>query len=167
MSSGDNTYIYINTNKEIIAGAGGGALRPSGSSTSLGTASYVWSNLYAHTAEATQSDRNLKNSIENLPDKYITLFDNITPKRFKMNNGTSNRYHIGYIAQEVEEAMNIAGIDSQEFGGFVRDYIIDEDGNKTNEEVLMLRYGEFDAIYAAKIKQIESRLNKLESIEAK
>ena len=167
LSSGDNTYIYINTNKEIIAGAGGGALRPSGSSTSLGTASYVWSNLYAHTAEATQSDRNLKNSIENLPDKYITLFDNITPKRFKMNNGTSNRYHIGYIAQEVEEAMNIAGIDSQEFGGFVRDYIIDEDGNKTNEEVLMLRYGEFDAIYAAKIKQIESRLNKLESIEAK
>lgn len=167
MRSGDGTYVYVNTSKEIIAGAGGGALRPSGTTTNLGTSSYAWSNIYSSTGEIKQSDRNLKNNIEELPNKYITLFDNITPKRFKMNDGTSNRYHVGYIAQEVEEAMDIAGIDSKEFGGFIRDYIVDEDGNKTDEEILMLRYGEFDAIYAAKIKQIESRLNKLESIEAK
>lgn len=167
LQSGYDSYLYLNSNGDIVAGAGGSSLRPSGSTTELGTSSYAWKNIYSSTGEITQSDRNLKNSIEDLPDKYITLFDNIMPKRFKMNNGTSNRYHIGYIAQEVEEAMNIAGIDSQEFGGFVRDYIIDEDGNKTNEEILMLRYGEFDAIYAAKIKQIESRLEKLESREAK
>ena len=78
-----------------------------------------------------------------------------------MNNGTSDRYHIGYIAQEVEEAMIAAGIDSQEFGGFIKDK--DQDGN----DIYMLRYGEFDAIYSAKIKQLESRNAELEARIAK
>ena len=122
----------------------------------LGSAGFPWPTIYGATNSITVSDRNKKNSIEDLPDKYVTLFDNITPKRFKMNDGTSDRYHVGYIAQEVEEAMSISGIDSQEFGGFVRGHEEDEDGNSTGEETLMLRYEEFNAIYAAKIKQIEA-----------
>jgi len=69
-----------------------------------------------------------------------------------MNEGSSGRYHVGYIAQEVEEAMIAAGIDSLEFGGFVKDK--DENGN----DMYMLRYDEFDAIRDAKIKQLESQL---------
>lgn len=123
----------------------------------LGNSTYPWPTIYGKTSSVTVSDRNKKNSIEDLPEKYITLFDNITPRRFKMNDGTSDRYHVGYVAQEVEEAMDKAGIDSQEFGGFVRGYDEDEDGNLTGEETLMLRYEEFNAIYAAKIKQIEAK----------
>jgi hypothetical protein len=125
----------------------------------LGNTNFRWGALYATNGTIQTSDRNYKNNIESLPEKYITLFDNLKPMRFKMNEGTSDRYHVGYIAQEVEEAMIAAGIDGKEFGGFVKDK--DEDGN----DVLMLRYGEFDAIYAAKIKQLETRLIALEKGE--
>lgn len=163
-------YAYIEASTAIVLEIDGtsfvalsdhgdyGSLRPHADAPqmNLGNSSHRWGALYATNGEIQTSDRNYKNSIENLPDKYVVLFDNLVPRRFKMNEGTSGRYHIGYIAQEVEEAMLKAGVDSLEFGGFVRD--IDADG----KEICMLRYGEFDAIYAAKIKQLESRIDELE-----
>ena len=122
----------------------------------LGTASRSWDVLYAGSCSCCDSDLNKKNSIEALPDKYLAMFDNLAPVRFKLNKGKSGRFHVGYIAQEVKTAMDAADIDSTEFGGWVMD--TDEDGN----EIYMLRYEEFGAIYAAKIKQLEARLAKLE-----
>lgn len=130
---------------------------PTGSvNPSLGTSTGVWSAVYALNGTIQTSDRRLKHDIEELPGKYITMLDSVKPVRYKMDNGTSDRYHIGYIAQDVEEAMTAAGIDSAEFGGFVRD----KDAN--GEEILMLRYEEFIGILDAKIKQIDKRLTKLE-----
>jgi hypothetical protein len=131
--------------------------RPHGSvNMNLGESISPWANVYADTCTGSTSDQNKKNSIEDLPDKYIDLFDRLRPVRYKMNNGTSNRYHVGYIAQEVEAAMTDAGILDTEFAGFIRD--TDENGNY----VYMLRYGEFDAMRDAKIKQIEARLAAIE-----
>lgn len=123
----------------------------------LGTASRSWDVLYAGSCSCCDSDRNKKNSIEALPDKYLNMFDALTPVRFKLNKGRSGRYHVGYIAQEVKAAMDAAEIDSTEFGGWVMD--TDEDGNP----IYMLRYEEFGAIYAAKIKQLEARVAELEA----
>lgn len=169
VASGDYAYIEASTaivfeidNEQFMAISDHGTygtFRPHAEAPytmHLGNASHRWGALYATNGEIQTSDRNYKNSIENLPDKYVILFDNIHPRRFKMNEGTSGRYHVGYIAQEVEEAMRIAGIDSLEFGGFVRD--VDADGN----EICMLRYGEFDGIRDLKIKQLESRIDELE-----
>lgn len=122
----------------------------------LGWSQKKWQTVYAIDGEINTSDRNEKNSIEDLPEKYITMFDRIQPKRFKLNSGKSGRYHVGYIAQEVEEAMQETGLDSQDFGGFVKDK--NEDGS----DMYMLRYSEFGAIYAAKIKQLEARIAELE-----
>lgn len=123
---------------------------------SLGSSSFPWSAVYAETGEISPSDRNLKNSIEELPDKYITMLGGITPRRFKLNNGSSDRYHVGFIAQEVEAAMEASGIDTQEFGGFIKDK--DAEGN----DVYMLRYAEFIAILAAKIQSLERDFVKME-----
>lgn len=120
-----------------------------GYASKLGHSSTPWDTVYANTTTIQTSDRNLKKDIENLPEKYIIMYDLLRPVRFKLIKGTSDRYHIGYIAQEVEEAMIQAGIDSKEFGGFVRDK--DEDGN----DIYMLRYGEFDGIRDLKIKLLE------------
>lgn len=122
----------------------------------LGTPDDPWSVLYADSCDCCTSDKNKKNNIEDLPDKYVAMFDSLIPKRFKMNNGTSGRYHVGYIAQDVKAAMDMVGIDSTEFGGWV------EGDAKDGSKVYMLRYDEFGAIYAAKIKQLEARLEKLE-----
>lgn len=124
----------------------------SGLTVDLGSAGTPWNNAYTSTGTVKTSDRNKKNSIEDLPEKYVALFDKLRPVRFKLNDGTSGRYHIGYIAQEVEEAMLELGIDSLEFAGLVKDK--DEDGN----DIYMLRPDEFDAIRDAKTKQLETQL---------
>lgn len=145
-------YIGIANHSSYIS------LRPLVTTTqvNLGNTSYRWGAVYATNGTIQTSDRNYKHDIETLPEKYIALFDGLVPRRFKMNEGTSGRYHTGYIAQEVEEAMLNAGIDSVEFGGFVRGE--DEDGR----EICMLRYGEFDAVRDLKIKQLEARLATIE-----
>lgn len=119
---------------------------------SCGISSKRWSDIYADNSEIQTSDRNKKNSIEELPQKYLTMMDNIKPVRYKLDDGTSGRYHVGFIAQDVEEAMTTAGIDSLEFGGWIKDK--DEEGN----DLYMLRYSEFIAILWAKIRQLENRL---------
>lgn len=119
---------------------------------SCGISSRRWSDIYADNSEIQTSDRNKKNSIEELPQKYLTMMDNIKPVRYKLDDGTSGRYHVGFIAQDVEEAMTTAGIDSLEFGGWIKDK--DEEGN----DLYMLRYSEFIAILWAKIRDLEKRL---------
>ena len=133
------------------------SLIPVDSNLYCGMASYKWEAVYAETETIQTSDANRKTDIEALPEKYLTMFDLLTPKRARMKNGTSGRYHPCYIAQDVKAAMDAAGVDSLEFGGWVRDY--DENGN----EIYMLRYGEFDAIRDAKIKQLDARLTRLEA----
>lgn len=121
-------------------------------SWSCGTSDRPWSDVYAENGTIQTSDENQKNSIEPLPEKYVAMLDQITPKRYKLNDGTSGRYHVGFIAQDVEQAMTLAGIDSTEFGGWIQDK--DDEGNP----IYMLRYNEFIAILWAKIQQLESRL---------
>lgn len=84
----------------------------------LGAPNFVWSAIYCSTNELNGSDRNIKNSIEALPEKYVRMFELVEPKRYKLNNGTSGRFHTGFIAQEVEAAMQKCGITSQEFAGW-------------------------------------------------
>ena len=120
---------------------------------SCGTAAYRWSDVYAQNAEIQTSDINDKTDVEALPEKYLTMMDNITPLRYKLIDGQSGRYHVGFVAQEVEAAMAIAGVDSMEFGGFVKDK--DDHGN----DIYMLRYGEFIAILWAKIRALEAKIN--------
>lgn len=120
---------------------------------SCGTASYRWSDVYAQNSTIQTSDINDKTDVEALPQKYLTMMDNITPLRYKLIDGQSGRFHVGFSAQDVEQAMAIAGVDSMEFGGFVVDK--DAEGN----DVYMLRYGEFIAILWAKIRALEAKIN--------
>lgn len=120
---------------------------------SCGTAGYRWSDVYAQNSTIQTSDVNDKTDVEALPEKYLTMMDNITPLRYKLIDGQSGRYHVGFVAQEVEAAMAAAGVDSMEFGGFVKDK--DDHGN----DIYMLRYGEFIAILWAKIRALEAKIN--------
>lgn len=125
-------------------------------SWSCGTSDRPWSDVYAENGTIQTSDENQKNSIEPLPEKYVAMLDHISPKRYKLDNGTSGRYHVGFIAQDVEEAMTLAGIDSTEFGGWIKD--MDENGH----DIYLLRYNEFIAILLLKIRKLEQRVSQLE-----
>ena len=122
----------------------------------LGSPNFVWSAIYCSTNELNGSDRNIKNSIEALPEKYVRMFDLVEPKRYKLNNGTSGRYHTGFIAQEVEAAMQKCGISSQEFAGWAAAK------RKDGSETYFLRYSEFIPVLWAKVREQEERLKRLE-----
>ena len=123
----------------------------------LGAPNYVWSTIYCSTDALNGSDRNIKNSIEALPEKYVRMFDLVEPKRYKLNNGTSGRYHAGFIAQEVEAAMQKCGITSQEFAGWAAAKL--DDGSET----YFLRYSEFIPVLWAKVREQEERIKRLEA----
>ena len=122
----------------------------------LGSQNFVWDAIYCSTDTLNGSDRNIKNSIEALPEKYVSMFDLVEPKRYKLNSGTSGRFHTGFIAQEVKAAMQECGITSQEFAGWAA--AKREDGSET----YFLRYSEFIPILWAKVREQEKRLKRLE-----
>lgn len=126
-----------------------------------GTSSYRWSNVYCENAEINTSDRKLKENIEPVSDKYIALFDRLSPVSYKLVSG--DRTHIGFVSQDVEEKMAEVGLTDMDFGGFCKDIIKDEEGNEF--ERYGLRYSEFIGIMAAKIKQLEARLAAVEGVE--
>ena len=84
------------------------------------------------------------------------MFDNLRPVTYKYNNGTSNRLHTGFIAQEVQEALDKANINSKDFAGLV---IFDRD---TENELWTLRYEEFIALNTAEIQKLKTRIAELE-----
>lgn len=134
----------------------GGVIPNADNVYNLGSPNFVWSAIYCSTNELNGSDRNIKNSIEALPEKYVRMFELVEPKRYKLNSGTSGRFHTGFIAQEVENAMRACGIESKEFAGWAA--AKREDGSET----YFLRYSEFIPILWAKVREQEERLKRLE-----
>lgn len=147
--------IEVNGNSERVQ-ITGDVIPNSNALYNLGSRNFVWDAIYCSTDALNGSDRNIKNSIEALPEKYVRMFELVEPKRYKLNGGTSGRYHTGFIAQEVEAAMQECGISSQEFAGWARAQR--EDGSET----YFLRYSEFIPILWAKVREQEERLKRLE-----
>lgn len=103
------------------------------------------------------SDARIKNSIETLPLQYDTFFDNMKPCRYKYNAGESNRYHTGYIAQELVQALEGAGLTTQDFAGVM----LEETG--TENECWYLRRDEFVALNTWQIQKLKPRMTAVET----
>ena len=118
-------------------------------------------NLYGTWTQPTwTSDRRLKHSIEELNENYEILFDNLIPKRYKYNNGTSNRYHTGFIAQEVLTAVEQANLTTQDFAAM---YLTEREDSELNEPVWILRRDEFVALNTWQIQKLKTRVAELEN----
>lgn len=100
------------------------------STYSIGNSTFPWYQFYAHKTQVSTSDRNRKNSISELDNTYMTLFDSIPIKKFILNDSgkdtlttTKNqRYHLGVIAQEVENVVRSLGLSSNDFGGVCSEF---------------------------------------------
>lgn len=123
----------------------------------LGSSKYKWGAVYASSGTVQTSDRELKHDIEPMPEKYTDMIDRLASVRYKYNDGTSNRYHTGFIAQDVKAVMDEVGIDSTEFGGYVAD--VDGEG----KPIYMLRYEEFIGILWNRVRELTNRINALEA----
>lgn len=117
---------------------------------------HVYGNITATNFPQTNSDVRLKNTIAPLTSKYDMFIDELEPVTFKYNDGTSNRLHVGFIAQHVKEAMSKVGLSTEEFGGLCIEY------PETDKEIWRLRYEEFIALNTYKIQQLNARVKTLE-----
>lgn len=106
--------------------------------------------IYDGSGAAISSDRNAKeNILYDVDEKYLPIFDKLKPCSFRYKD--RNRQHLGFIAQEVEEAMIDSGVNGEDFAAVVND-----DGKYS------LRYNEFIPMLVAKIKQLEKKIEELE-----
>ena len=119
---------------------------------------YITGNWTGSSSGSISSDRNKKNSITEFGEAYGVLFDNLLPCLFKYNDGTSDRLHSGFIAQEVKDAMDTAGIPTSDFAALC----IANAGKDTEE--WSLRYEEFVALNTYEIQKLKKRLSELESL---
>lgn len=129
--------------------------------TTTSTEGHLYGTWVGTSGAAVASDRNLKNSIESLSDEYSALFDNLNPIRYKYNDGTSDRYHTGFIAQEVKEAIEAAGLTTAEVAAYIE--MQEESGESSNPATkCYLRYSELIALC---VKEIQGLKNKVKTLE--
>ena len=102
------------------------------------------------------SDACLKYDIEPLEEKYEKFFDLLVPKSYKYLDGTSQRIHTGFIAQEVIEALLKAKLTEKEFAGVLT--LVHTDGR----ERLYLRKDEFVALNTQQIQKLKPRMTAAE-----
>lgn len=107
---------------------------------------------------SSSSDLRLKNSIEDLSSSlyYQNFFDNLKPKSFKYNKEDKN-IHIGFIAQEVNQALKDNNLN-------VQDFAFSKLVGKPGEEAYWtLRYEEFIALNTWQIQKLKQRVTELEN----
>lgn len=81
----------------------------------------ITNNVISASEEITvSSDRRIKNSISYDMEKYSGFFMSLKPSFYRFNKGNSQRFHIGFIAQDVEAALLDNGLATSDFAGFVR-----------------------------------------------
>ena len=131
----------------------------------LGTSANRWLNAYFTNQPNVGSDKRLKKSICDKLGKYLALHKLLRPVSYLLRNkaATDNhdRRHIGFVAQDVQAAMETAGLTAEEFGGFCQD----ENG------YMSLRYGEFVPLNTAAIhdlrRTVEAQQAKLDELQAR
>lgn len=125
----------------------------------------------------TLSDERLKKDFETL-DEWDKFFDLLEPCSFKMKNGSSGRNHIGFKAQQVEQALIHGGLTSNDFAGFVKmkhisndesvdDLVYESAGIQDGDDEYGLIYTEFIAINTYEIQKLKKELMEIKELIGK
>ena len=146
----------------------------SNGATRLGSSSYKWASIWcSQSALNTSSDRREKTDISyyDEDDRFEKMFMELKPCVFQKTDSEFGRHHSGFIAQEVEEAMENNDLDYTDFGALLKTPV-DKDGeelNVNNEEQMArfvdykygLRYGEFTALNTHMIQKAHKEIDEL------
>ena len=91
--------------------------------------------------------------------EYEDFVDCLEPCFFKLNGGTSGRYHSGFKAQQVLNALEKNNLSSQDFAGYVT-YAVSPDSEEYHgyDEECGLIYTEFTALNTHMIQKTRQEL---------
>ena len=117
---------------------------------------------------AVSSDERFKD-LSDIDERYEKFFYNLKPTLYQYKVG--HRKHIGFGARAVENALQKAGLTTEEFAGILidknvdigKDEILDLDGNTHFEELYYLRYEEFISLNTLMLQKALLRITELEN----
>lgn len=124
----------------------------------------VANNVYKTTSSGNTSlsDQRMKRDVKNIL-KAKEFIMSLAPKLFKFTDGTSDRYHSGFIAQHTQQVMLQT---TGDFGVFVKIPICPEeipyDANNESTYTCALRYEEFIAPMVSVAQEHEARITSVE-----
>lgn len=119
---------------------------------SLGSGGLNWTDVYADNDAIITSDRNKKEDISYDLSAYDQLFSALKPVSYRLKDGTSGRRHLGMIAQDVEDSLEVCGLESKDFAGLIKSPR--EDGGYD----YALRYGEFIALLIHELQCLKAEV---------
>ena len=123
-----------------------------------------WTKVCAQGDVDTTSDKNEKENINDLDERYEKMFMELHPVTYMWRNTDNglihDRLHCGLISQEVNEAAENNGLSMQSFGAIGKDELeeLTPDGRS---ERWSLNYGEFHGL---EIHMIQKALKKIEEL---
>ena len=109
----------------------------------------------------TDSDRRVKNSFDYDISKFEDFYMALRPLRFKYNDIETDRYHFGFIAQEVESALCSSNLSIEDFAALAKTPVqsIGEDG--IDDYHYGLGYSEFVALNTHMIQKLYREVESL------
>jgi Chaperone of endosialidase/Pectate lyase superfamily protein/Right handed beta helix region len=129
----------------------------------LGWSGGRWSMLYAATGTINTSDRNYKQQIGEIPDEWLDAWSEVQYSRFKYNDavnekGEDARWHVGLIAQSIQEAFQKQGLDAFEIGLLCYDEWTDEETGET-KSMWSIRADECAFMESAYVRRELAKIN--------
>lgn len=155
--------------------SGNGNLIPNSSSVYCGTTPNPFAGGYSSGGWKTTSDRRKKKDFRKLleDDRFERFFELLQPMEYRLIEN-DEKMHIGFIAQDVEQAMKDCGISENEFYG-LEHAVFSEKDFESNEEwekflkqnggandMYTLCYQEFIALNTAMIQKLQNRCSDFE-----
>lgn len=164
--------IGINEHVQI---SGNGNLIPNSSSIYCGTTPNPFAGGYSLGGWKTTSDRRKKKDFQKLleDDRFERFFELLQPMEYRLIEN-DKKMHIGFVAQDVEQAMTDCDISENEFYGLEhavfseKDFESNEEWEKFLEQnggandMYTLCYQEFIALNTAMIQKLQNRCNDFE-----
>lgn len=163
---GLSDYVRISDNGNLI---------PSSSSVYCGTNPNPFAGGYSSGGWKTTSDRRKKKDFRKLleDDRFERFFELLQPMEYRLIEN-DDKMHIGFVAQDVEQAMKCCDISENEFYGLEhavfseKDFESNEEWEKFLEQnggandMYTLCYQEFIALNTAMIQKLQNRCNDFE-----
>lgn len=163
---GLSDYVRISDNGNLI---------PSSSSVYCGTNPNPFAGGYSSGGWKTTSDRRKKKDFRKLleDDRFERFFELLQPMEYRLIEN-DKKMHIGFVAQDVEQAMTDCDISENEFYGLEhavfseKDFESNEEWEKFLEQnggandMYTLCYQEFIALNTAMIQKLQNRCNDFE-----
>ena len=163
---GISDYVHISGNGNLI---------PSSSSVYCGTTENPFRGGYSSGGWKTTSDRRKKKDFRELleDDRFERFFELLQPMEYRLIEN-DEKMHMGFVAQDVEQAMKCCDISENEFYGLEhavfseKDFESNEEWKKFLEQnsgandMYTLCYQEFIALNTAMIQKLQNRCNDFE-----